>query len=145
MEQNHCEYSDLKSNLKQMMIVVRDLTDKHSHLAEKIKRRKRRGPYNYKKTTRVDLSKFIKQGDILSNLMDFEKRNIFSTEEVYDFISMRKAAVDFMNDNVLESRRVESSSMQDGELNESVSFENLDVDFENLNDPSCILKSFKDV
>lgn len=103
IEQNLCEYSDLKSSLLQMIKIVRDLSEKQSEIKKESKS-KITNSKELKKQNLLDLSEFGRKGDILSNLINLEKSKVFSSENVYDFKSISKAAVNYIEQQMMETQ-----------------------------------------
>ena len=100
MEQNQSEYSDLKQNLKQMFNICKDLSEKQKLFKGNIVKTQLHASKSISKdSSKVDLVSLIKQGDILSNLMDFERKSVFSTAKAYNLVRMTVATQKYMDNH----------------------------------------------
>lgn len=136
LEENLNEYSKMYNDLEKIVNVVEELNSNFDIENEVFKNDKKtfdedENDFSSGKSEDVDWENFANDGDILSNLIDLEKKNLFSSEKFYDFKSMAKASMNkVLHEINLESKRSKLKSLE--KLNESSStdlFNNSEISF----------------
>ncbi|RNA40907.1 cation channel sperm-associated 4 [Brachionus plicatilis] len=118
LEENLNEYSKIYHDLDKIINVVEDLNTNFDLENEVLNFDKQDyeeqvDDFSSRKSDDVDWENFANNGDILSNLMDLEKKNLFSSEKFYDFKSMAKASMNkALYDINLESKRSRLRSLE---------------------------------
>ncbi|CAF0921016.1 unnamed protein product [Brachionus calyciflorus] len=130
LNENYSEYGKLLEDLEKILIVVEDLND-NFNVESKVtdfeddeeNDKSESDEYTSKKSEDVDWENFGNEGDIVSNLIDLEKKNLFSSEKNYDFKSIGKASKSkALNDFELISRRSRLMSLDDLDRSASKNF-----------------------
>lgn len=119
LEENSNEYFKIFYDLDKIISVVDELNSHFDLENDVLKYEKPSYEEHFDdlsshKSEEIDWENFANDGDILSNLMDLEKKNLFSSEKFYDFKSMAKASMNKVLYEInLESKRSRLKSLEE--------------------------------